>query len=77
MYGRDVGEVRRSLCGSIDGSARVLFNSLTRSEQAASGNSKRAGDREGSWKSFHSVTRLRGKRIFASGTLPFLFATQM
>ena len=41
LYGRDVREVRRGFRGSIDGSARVLFNSLTRSEQAASGNSKR------------------------------------
>ena len=56
MYGCDVREVRRGFRGSIDGSARVLFNSLTRSEKATSGHGKREYDSEYSSYFFHSNT---------------------
>ena len=68
--GNRIREVWRSLRGSIDGSARVLFNSLTRSEQAASGNSKRASYGEYRGKSFHSAESLRRKRVLASESSP-------
>ena len=66
MYGRDVREVRRGFRGSIDGSARVLFNSVTRSEQAACGNSKRDHNGECRGYFFHSAPSLRRKRVLAS-----------
>ena len=66
LYGRDVREVRRSSRGSIDGSTRVLFNCLTRSEQAASGNSKRDYNSECCGKFLHLATSLRRKWVLAS-----------
>src|SRR5262249_13712608 len=65
-YWRDIRQVRRSFRSAIHGSARVFSNSLTRSEQAASGNRKRAHNGACSGKFFHSAASLRLKRVLAS-----------
>jgi hypothetical protein len=60
-YWSEIREVRGSFGGSIDGSARVLSDSLTRSEEAASGYSQRADDGACSNKFFHFAISLRCK----------------
>ena len=66
LHRREVSEVRRSFRGSIHGSAGVLSDSFTRSEQAASGSGKCARNRECSGKSFHSTKSLKRKRVLAT-----------
>jgi len=65
-YGHFVGNIRRSFRSSIHGSARVLLNSFSRSEETASPNGKRDQSGEGSGYFFHSATSLRCNRILAS-----------
>src|SRR5215475_5169790 len=63
---RGFRHIGRSFRSSINGSARILFNSLTRSEKPASCNGKRKYDRECSSYVFHSPTSLRLDRVLAS-----------
>ena len=65
-YGHFVGNIRRSFRSSIHGSARVLLNSFSRSEETASPNGNRDQSGESSSYFFHSATSLRCNRILAS-----------
>ena len=65
-YGRFVRDLRRSFRSPVHGSARVVLNSLSRSEQAASSNTKRDYSGERRNKFFHLATSLRRKRVLAS-----------
>jgi hypothetical protein len=65
-YGYEVRKVRRSFRSSIHRSTRLLFDGLTRSEEAASGKCQRTCDAACSDNSFHSATSLRRKRLLAT-----------
>src|SRR4029079_3163829 len=66
LYGDCVREIRRSFRCSIDGSTRVVLNSLSPSEETASGNRKRNHDGESIGYFSHSATSLKSKQILAS-----------
>src|SRR5262249_36960677 len=61
-----IRQIRRSFGSSIHSSARVLLNSLSCSEEAASGNGKRDRDGESIGYYFHSTTSLRRKPLQAT-----------
>ena len=66
LHRRRFRDIRRSFRSSIYRAPRILFHSLTRSEEATSENSKRRHDGECSSYLFHSGTSLRLNRVLAS-----------